>query len=261
MSDRKRTCPKCAANVGPWDTVCIDCGAPVPLEREPVRVADDEEYMPLYGGASANPAAGGIVHPGETSDKTRMRVFDKHMAETLKKERPATAVLALIGLAVAIALTLVAKSLLGPVGGFSGLKATDWNAIRQADFGMFVDPTVLFIVATGVCIAAYLCGIGETLRFIAQSRAIRAVERGELPDVVGVTILTRVGLLIAGFLLPPLGIIMGLLLKLSDSNELKDLGGQMLKLGLLALGLVTLNLLWNAAAGFASQHTPAPKAP
>ncbi len=261
MPDKQRTCPKCAAKVGPWDTVCIDCGAPVPLDREPVQIADDRDYTPLYGGASANPAAGGLLHPGESSEKTRMRVFDKHMAEELKKERPATLVLAAIGLIAAVALTFAAKGLFTPAGGWVGLKDADWTAIRQSSFGMFVDARVLFIIATGLCIAAYLCGIGELLRFVAQTRAIRAVERNELPDVVGVTILTRVGLLIAAFLLPPLGIIMGLLLKMSNSNDLKDLGGQMLKLGVIAAGLVVLNAVWLAAAGFASQHTPDPKTP
>lgn len=261
MPAKERTCPKCAAKVGPWDTVCIDCGAPVPLDRDPVQLPDDRDYTPLYGAASANPAAGGLLNPGESSEKTRMRVFDKHMADELRKERPATLVLAAMALIAGIALTFAVKGLLAPAGGWVGLKSADWTAIRQAGFGMFVDPRVLFAIATALCIAGYLCGIGELLRFVAQTRAIRAVERNELPDVVGVTILTRVGLLIASFFLPPLGIIMGLLLKMSNSTDLRDLGGQMLKLGSLAAGLVILNAVWIAAAGFASGQTPEPKAP
>jgi len=206
--------------------------------------------------AGVGGAAAGMAEPGETSEKTRLRVFDKHLAARLKRQTPVILASAIASAGVAIVLTGIATSLLHAIGGFSGLKQIDLAALRAQRFGMLGDAHLLFIVTGGLSVAFYLCAIGELLRFVAACRAIAAVNAGALPEVVGVIVLTRIGLLLASVLCPPFGIIMGVLLKLPESNELRELGGQMILLGAIAVAAVLASVLWDIMAEMATRHKP-----
>jgi len=256
MASRDKTCPKCAAKIAPSDTVCIECGGPLipDTEEDSTRLTTGVVAAPSVGGAAA-----GMAEAGETSEKTRLRVFDEQLAEQLQKERPATLVLAVISLVAAVVLTSVANGFLQRIGGFSAITDMDLAVLRAKRLAMFTDPQLLFIIAGGLALAGYLCGVGEGFRFVAACRAIAAVKAGQSPDVVGVTILTRVGLLIAAFLFPPLGIIVGIIFKLSNSNESKELGSQMIYLALLAVAIALVSILWDVAAEMAQTHKPPPR--
>ncbi len=34
MAQKEKTCPKCAAKVSRWDTVCIECGSPLVADEQ-----------------------------------------------------------------------------------------------------------------------------------------------------------------------------------------------------------------------------------
>ena len=256
MTAGKKTCPKCAADVARSDTVCVECGCPLVPDGD-----DDTRLGPAvsthtYGAVSTNPASGGVASAGETSEKTRMRVFDQQLAAELSKSRPAIIVLAVISVVVGLILTSVASGLLRQLGGFSALGDIDLVALRAKRFGMLCDPQVVFVATAGLSLAGYLCAIGELLRFFAACRAIAAVKAGQIPDVVAATVLTRVGLLVAAVVLPPLGIVLGIIFKLTNSNDLKELGGQMLYLSLLVAAVVGVAVLWDVMAEIAGRHKP-----
>ena len=255
MSNKEKTCPKCAVKVSRWDTVCIECGAPLTPDEQidyDTAVTVGVVAAPVHGGAGA-----GMADPGETSEKTRLRVFDEHVAEQLRKERPTIVVLTIISIVLALALTRVATGLLHRIPeGLASFKHFELGALTAQRFGMLVDTQVLFVAAAGLALAAYLCAIGEIIRFIAATRAISAVKAGQIPDVVGVTILTRLGLLIGAVLLPPAGLILGIILKLSQSNELRELGSKMIYLASAVIGLFLLAIAWDVMAEFAQSRKP-----
>ncbi len=253
MTSSDKTCSKCAAKVAPSDTVCIECGAPLTpdTEEDSTRLTTGIVAPPSVGGAGA-----GMAEAGETSEKTRLRVFDEQLAEKLQKERPAILVLAAISLVVAVVLTSAANDFLQRIDGFSAITDMDLAVLRAKRFDMFSDPQLLFIITGGLALAGYLCGVGEAFRFVAACRGIAAVKAGQPPTIVGVTILTRVGLLIAAVLFPPLGIIVGIIFKLTNSNELKELGSQMIYLALLAVAIVLVSVLWDVMAEMARARKP-----
>jgi len=197
-----------------------------------------------------------MAEVGETSEKTRLRMFDEQLAEKLQKERPAIVVLAIISLVAAVVLTSAANGFLQQSGGLAAIADLDLAALRAKRFAMFGEPQLLFIIAGGLALAGYLCGVGEAFRCLAASRAIATVKAGQPPTIVGVTVLTRVGLLIAAVLLPPLGLVIGIILKLTNSNELKELGTQMIYLALLAAAVVLASVLWDVMAEMAQARKP-----
>ena len=255
MAQKEKTCPKCATKVSRWDTVCIECGSPLVADEQ--IDYDTAVTAGIVVGQTVVGAAAGMAEPGENSEKTRLRVFDKHLAQQLSKERPAIVVLTIISLGLALALTHVAAGLFRKLpGGLLSYKEFELNALISQRFGMMVDPQVLFVVAAGLALAGYLCTAGEAVRFVAASRAIAAVKAGQIPDVVGVTVLTRFGLMLAAALLPPVGLILGIILKLSQSNELRELGGKMIYLASAVIALVLLGVVWDVMAEFAQSRKP-----
>jgi len=252
----KKTCPRCAAEVGPSDTVCVECGCPLEPEQDDDARPRPEIMTHVHGAASTNAAAAGVALPGETSEKTRLRVFDEHLAEKLIKARPAIIVLAIISVVAGLILTFAAGRLLAQIGGFAALKDIDLIALRAKRFGMIWDPQVLFVISGGLSLAGYLCGLGELMRFIASCRAIAAVKAGEIPNVVGLAALTHVGLLVGALVLPPLGIVLGIVFKVAEPTDLKELGGQMLYISFLVVAIVLGAILWDAMAEMAGRHKP-----
>jgi hypothetical protein len=78
--------------------------------------------------------------------------------------------------------------------------------------------------------------------------AIEDVRFGGRPTVVGIPSWTAAGLIIAGFVVPPLGIIVGIILKLSKDPDTRDLGTRVLMAGGAAIALFVVNELWGMAA-------------
>jgi len=97
-------CPKCGSVVRSTDTHCMDCGVNiVEAERELVRREKETRGGgPLVGdGHTIQGAAAGMAEAGETSEKVRLKEFDKHLAEKLMRERSAVLVTAIIALVAA----------------------------------------------------------------------------------------------------------------------------------------------------------------
>ena len=103
-------------------------------------------------------------------------------------------------------------------------------------------------------LAGLLCAVGQTHRIVRAQRAIAQVKRAERPDLVGISSLTWYGLLIASFVCPPLGIILGIVFKFGQDDDTRALGGSMIKSALIAIAVVAGHLIWNAVAGFAAEH-------
>lgn len=259
-------CPKCGAKVSQTDTQCLDCGLDLIQARtDIVKQAQQNARTvakPASGAAAAaNPAAAGLVLPGESAEEKRLRVFDKHQAQDLRKQRPALFVTVILAAALAAGLAAVAKGFLQQAGGFAGLKTLTYAQFKALGFGLFSDPRIMFIICAGLALAAFLCLVGEGLRLWAVSAAITAVARGEVPNVVGVAVFTMVGLVMAAFFCPPLGLVMGILFKLSKDQDTSSLGSMMIYAAVLAAAVVIVNTIWNLAAANLKTAPPAKSAP
>jgi hypothetical protein len=259
---RMTTCPNCRAKVSQTDTHCMDCGVDLVAARNDIvkQAARNAPTVakPASGAAAlGNPAAAGIVAPGESAEEKRLRVFDQQQATELRKQRPAIAVTALLSLAAAVGLAATTKGYLLKAGGFAGLKTLTYGQFKALGFGVVGEPRVTAIICAGLALAAFLCFIGEALRLLAVSSAIAAVSRNEIPNVVGIAGSTMVGLVIAAFFCPPLGIIVGVLLKLSKDPDTSSLGTTMIYAGLLSAGVVVVNTIWNLAGANLKTATPA----
>lgn len=264
-------CPKCGAKVSQTDTQCLDCGldlvqARVDIVKQAQQNARTVAKPATGAAAAANPAAAGLVVPGESAEEKRLRVFDKQQAQELRKQRPAIVVAAILAAAFTGGLATAAKGFLGSAGGFAAIKTLTYAQFKALGFGLFSDPRIMFIVCAGLALAAFLCLVGEGLRLWAVSAAITAVARGQVPNVVGVAVFTMIGLVIAAFFCPPVGLIMGILFKLSKDQDTNSLGSMMIYAAILAAAIVVVNTIWNLAAAHlktapAAKVTPAVSLP
>jgi cellulose synthase/poly-beta-1,6-N-acetylglucosamine synthase-like glycosyltransferase len=67
--------------------------------------------------------------------------------------------------------------------------------------------------------------------------------------VVGISSFTVIGLIIASFVIPPLGVILGILFKFSKDDDTRDLGGKMIMAAIVAIVLFAINLLVGLLSG------------
>lgn len=250
---RISVCPKCRAKVSPTDTVCLDCGQDlISLKTDIVEQARREAQglsTPTSPAAAVgNPAAAGIVAPNETAEDKRLRVFDKQEAERLRQERPAIAIIAGIALILGLVLLAVFANYFKQAHGFAGLKSLNLNEIRGLGLNVFSDARIMLIVTLMLTLAAILCAVGEVLRFLATNSAIAAVDAGETPDIVGMTVLTQAGLLVAAAFCPPVGIILGIFLRFSKDPDTRGVASSMIWVALAAAALVVVNWVWSLAA-------------
>jgi len=254
-------CPKCGSVVRSTDTHCMDCGVNiVEAERELVRREKETRGGgPLVGdGHTIQGAAAGMAEAGETSEKVRLKEFDKHLAEKLMRERSAVLVTAIIAL-VAGALVLGAGlGTLKNAGGMAALRALEYADLRERGLGAFADQGFLALLMSLLAVGGLLCAAGQIHRLVVAHKAVNQVRSGERPDVIGVSPLTWWGLLVASFVCPPLGVVLGIIFKFGQDEETRHLGGSMIKSALIAIGVIVAHLIWNALAGFAaSQGGPA----
>lgn len=254
-------CPKCGAVVQQTDTHCMECGCNIAeAERELARREKEARGGgPLVGDPqTVHGAAAGMAEPGETSEKVRIKAFDKQLAEKLERERPAVVVTAVIALIAGAAILVLGLGTLRKVGGMAALKALNYTDLRERGLGAFADPTFLAILGILLGLSGLLCAAGQIHRFIVGQRAIAQVKREERPGLVGISVLTWYGLLIASFVCPPFGLILGIIFKFGQDEDTKTLGGSMIKSSLIALAVVAAHLVWNAVTSFAAAHGTAP---
>lgn len=244
-------CPKCGANVSPSDTVCMDCGqdqiaARKDIVQQAINSAPTVAKPTSPAAAVANAAAAGIVLPGE-EDAKRLKVFDQQQAKELRKQRPAIVVTVIIALVGAVVLAGLAKGALQQADGMAGVKTLNYGEFKALGFNLTSDPRVMFIALAGLAVAGFLCFVGEVIRLWAMCAAISAVARDEVPNVVGIAIFTVIGLVMAAFFCPPLGLIMGIMFKLSKDPDTSSLGGLMVYASLAAAAIVIMNAIWSLA--------------
>jgi hypothetical protein len=245
----------------------MDCGVNLAeAEREIARRAKEERGGgPAVGDQhTVEGAAAGRADPGETSEKVRLKQFDRHLAERLEKERTAVIVTAIIAFVLGVTITLIGwqtlRTVISDGGAIEALKQMSYSDLRMRGLGAFADQTFIGVLITLLGLSGLLCAVGQIRRFFLGQRAIAAVKRGERPEVVGISQLTWVGLLIASFVFPLLGIVLGIIFVLSKDESTRNLGSQMIKSAIFAIVVIVGHLIWNWIADFASREAAAPSA-
>ncbi|MFO7945637.1 MAG: hypothetical protein R6V19_02305 [Armatimonadota bacterium] len=252
MPREEKTCPHCAAKVGPWDTQCLECGAPLipdrkDVEKEEELAATRARRIAAASGSAATGPQAGRADPNEDWKKTRMKVYDRKFAEELKKARPAifvTSVLSLLAGGILLAVTLnIAREL----GGFSAVIDIDLERLQSLRFLAVIDTQVLFFITAGLTIAAVLGAVGEFLRFIHAGHNLALIEDDEPPEIMGVHPASMLALLVTSVFCPPLGLIFGLILRFNRGEDLRELGARMLQLSGLVVAVFLASVIWDVA--------------
>ncbi|MFO8082001.1 MAG: hypothetical protein R6V07_17105 [Armatimonadota bacterium] len=257
-------CPECGAVCQETDTHCMDCGCNIAeAERAIARRAKEERG----GGAKVGDqhtiegAAAGMADPGETSEKVRLKQFDRHLAERLEQERTAVIVTAVIALVLGAGIFLIGWQTLANAtsgGAIDALKEMSYEDLRLRGLGAFANQSFIGLLLVLLGLSGLLCAVGQIRRLIQANRAIAAVKRGERPELVGISQLTWIGLLIASFVFPLLGIVLGIIFMLSKDQPTRHLGSQMIKSAIFAIVVILAHLIWNAIADFMSREPPVP---
>ncbi|MCD6360497.1 MAG: zinc ribbon domain-containing protein, partial [Armatimonadetes bacterium] len=201
-------CPNCGAIIQDTDTVCMDCGVNIAEAKRKVA----EKSLAERGGVavSSQPsavqgAAAGMAEAGETSEKVRLKAFDKHLAEKLARERAAVLLTFFLALVIGLVILAVGLGMLRNAGGVTALKALDFNDLRSKGLGMYGDLTFTAILVLLTGLAGLLCAVGQMRRYMLAGRAIAQVKRNERPDVVKISSWTWIGMVLASLAVPPLG--------------------------------------------------------
>lgn len=256
-------CPKCHCKVAPTDTICMDCGADlIDAKHDIVEQAKRESRGGPAGPASpaaaaANPAAAGIMLPGEKLDEKRLRVFDKQEADKLRKQRPAQAVLVIIAAIAGVVFAAASSGFLKKAAELGGIKSLSVAQFKALGLDVISDPRVAAVCTLALALAALLCLIGEIRRLLATNEAIRYVEAGETPNIIHISVFTQIGLLLAAFFLPPFGLICGIMFKFSHDADTKSMGSLMIYASLLAIAIVLMNAIWKVSSDYKPNSTPA----
>ncbi len=249
-------CPECGAPVQPTDTHCMECGADLLTARDQQRQQLQQQSVAARTGPTGGAwtvglagATAGRAKPGETSEETRLRIFDQQEAKRLAAERVSVWITGvLVGIPGIAALVFGLVSLhqvgLSEVGtlGFADLR----------HLGIVTDARFVAVILTGLGIAGTMCAAGLARRGFLASRAIAEVKRGEKPTIVSLCWLTYYGLLLVAIFCPPLGLIVGILLKFSSDEDIKGVGGTMIILSLIVMAVLVANALLSLAEGFKS---------
>ena len=252
------TCPKCGGSVSPTDVVCLDCGADLGEAKRKAREQLLSQSVAGRTGSSDEPkvairsaASAGRALPGESSKETRLRVFDQQAAEVLKSEASGALLLAIIA-------AIAGLGLLG--SGLSRMSTVGWDTVfglRPGDlqeFGGLMDARLVAIVLTGAGLAGVLIAVGMVLRRGQAVQAIRDVDAGEKPEIVGMNAALEVGLIALAVFCPLAGIIIGIIMKLSKDSDVAGFGGLLIGISLAVILLLGGNMLYGKLADLASKH-------
>jgi hypothetical protein len=197
--------------------------------------------------AAMNPNAAGMAT--DVGEDTRLRVFDEHLAEELGKSKGAGILSGIIVGVAGIALAAAGMGMAGKVGGLGGALSCLAPAFFKAKgFLGLADPGFLAAMCLGLGAAGLLVCLGQLHWSYMAHQAIQDVKLGGRPAVVGISAMTQAGTLLACLLVPPVGIILGIIFKLSHNHDLRDLGGRAILAGGAALGYVLVTTLWGAAS-------------
>ena len=241
-------CPKCGARVQPTDTQCMDCGTDLLEERRKAeQTLIETARLPAAAAAPPPPAAARGISDGERSEETRMRVFDEHLARQFVGERQAAYGTALIALVLCGVLAMIAARQIHDAGGLAAVRDVTPARLRDLGWGAFADAALTGTWRALAALSGVLCLVGQTWRGVMAGRSIRAVANGQKPVLVGISTATKAGLSLFSIICPPAGVILGLVLKASNDDETKALGGLLIWAGFAALLAVVLNWLWGLA--------------
>lgn len=246
-----RNCPECGGTVQPADTHCMDCGVSLleareKIERQAVesrRISTSAARAPIAGAAQS-----GMAAAGESSDETRLRVFDRQEADALKGERATAFVSGSLAGVLFILLLIVGWGQIEAAGGPSALREVSAERVRSLGIMVLGEGEILGTWVLGLSVSALLCAIGQVMRGVAASQSIRAVEAGEKPVIVGISASTQAGIMLFALLCPVLGLVAGIVMKLARDDQTKSLGGIVIWLNLAVIGALILNWLWGLAA-------------
>lgn len=235
----------------PTDTQCMGCGADLLAAgrhwdqqlREQSLAARTASGQQQAGGDAAAPQ---YVTPGETSDDTRLRIFDRQEAKRLAHERASTLVIAVLAGVVSLVLLILGAVRLLSVG-FSEVGTLRFATLRN--WAVLTDPRFVAIILTGPGVAGTMCAAGMIRRAIMAGRAIQEVKRAEKPTIVSLSWLTHYGLLLLAVFCPPLGLILGVLLKFSSDQDIKNTAGTMIIVSLVVIAILVVNGLLGLAEG------------
>ncbi len=258
-----RDCPACGAPIQPTDAQCMECGvdlaeARAKLERQAVEgVRLTSSAARAHRGATS---AHGVAEVGESSEATRMRVFDRHLAEQLRGERMVAYVTSGLSALVTAALASLGLGLVRSGGGLAGLRQLSPKYVRELGWSLFGDDSLLGAWLVAMAVAALLCVIGQTLRGIAATRSIREVDEGHKPEIVGIASTTQAGVMLFALLCPVLGLPAGIALKLGHDDQTKSLGSITIWLSVIALAFIALNYVWALGAQLLQRGAPPPGA-
>jgi hypothetical protein len=240
----------------------MDCGADLAETKRQARAQLQDQSVAARTGSSDEPkvairsaASAGRALPGESSKETRLRVFDKQEAEVLKQEAGAALVLAILAAGAGVALLGL---------GLSRMSALGWGTVfglRPADlqaFGGLVDSRLVALVLLGTGLAGALIAVGMFLRRGQAVQAVRDVEVGEKPEIVGLTAPLQGGLLLLAIFCPLAGLVLGILMKLSKDSDVATFGGTLIWLSLGIIVLLAGNMLYGKLTELAASPAPLP---
>ncbi len=233
-------CPKCGGQIQPTDTVCMNCGADLVQAELAKKKELQEDSLAARRAAevSGGGAGAGQVKPGETSEETRLRFFDQQEAQRLVHERLSCYVTA--GLVVLPTLALLVFGILRVRElGLAEIRTLNFADLRM--WSVLTDPRIIAVTATGLGLAGSLSFIGLIQRAVRAGRAIRDVKAGTKPTIVSLTAATYWGLLLTAVFCPPMGLVLGIVLKFSSDEDIKNTAGTMIIISLVVIGALIAN--------------------
>ncbi len=242
----------------------MECGLDL-VEARKKLAADAAQTGPVVTSSQQRVAVAATAAAGVATDvgeDTRLREFDHQLAERLRAERGAAILTAIIGLGVGLACLMTGLKLLAGVGGLKALGGLTPGYLKDQGFGMFGDQLCLGVMTLAVAVAGLLAFAGQVHRAWTGTQAIEDIRFGGRPRVVGISSFTVAGLVIASFIIPPLGLVLGIIFKLSKDDDTRDLGGKMVTAAIVAIALLIINVLIGLASGLKTVQPPAtPEAP
>ncbi len=251
-------CPECGAEIQPSDTVCMSCGADlIQAELQKKKTLQEDSVAArraaeVSGGGSVGGALAGQADASETSEETRLRIFDKQEAERLVHERLSCYVTAGLVVLPALALLVFGLSQLRAVG-LAEVQTLSFADLRTWD--AFGDQRIIALVAAGLGLAGCLSSIGLIQRALRAGRAIRDVERGQKPLIVSLVTSTYWGLMLTALFCPPLGVIVGIALRFSSDEDIRGAAHTMIIVSLVVIAVVVVNALLALTEGLKSAAT------